>query len=310
MFWGKKKKKRKKKKDEEIDEEELTFEKESVYIEQVRRDKVKKTKDGKQKKAKAPKKVEYFYELTGYPFSVMSEIERDQLLNDFQSFISIVGEGTLLVRVEDESYQIFNETIPVTSKRFFLKTPKPDLHLFGARRLDQDPFQNRPRVVKNLYREVQLKDGRFARVLVAYRYPSVLAEGFLYATFGVADEVAFIWETVPMNKALEIIDKAEGQEGAARERQQNGEGVPCSPRTESKSCGWSGPRELPPDVRRLRKHQRGVEREIFFADRPAQDVRHRGSSSTVFPERPLQPLDECRGGLRFAGEEVFRHEIV
>jgi|Deesub1362B_J571_1020462.scaffolds.fasta_scaffold00101_77 hypothetical protein len=206
MFWRRNKKKRKEKEEIGEDEEELTLEKESVYIEQVRRDKV--SNDGKQKKAKVPKKVEYFYEFTGYPFSVMSEIERDQLLNDFQSFISIVGEGTLLVRIEDESYQIFNETIPVTSKRFFLKTPKPDLHLFGARRLDYNPLQNRPRVVRNLYREVQLKDGRFARVLVAYRYPSVLAEGFLYATFGVADEVAFIWETVPMSKALEIIDKA------------------------------------------------------------------------------------------------------
>ncbi|WP_202320427.1 VirB4 family type IV secretion system protein [Archaeoglobus neptunius] len=203
-------KKKKKKLEKEESEETEVSEEERVYIERPDTQKIRED-IGKSKgraKKKSRKKREYYYELDGYPFSVMNEIERDQLLSDFQGFLSIVGEGTLLVTVRDEVYRLFDETISVTSKRIFLKTPKQDLTMFGARKLDRDPFEERPRVVKNYPFEVQLSDGSFARTFVAYRFPALLAEGFLYSIFGIADDVALVWYTVPMSKALEIIDRA------------------------------------------------------------------------------------------------------
>jgi len=212
MFgFGKKKKKKKKPKEEE-EEETIEAGEERVYIErpdtQKLKEEIKKDKGKKKAKVRISKKKEYYYELEGYPFSVMNEIERDQLLSDFQGFLSIVGEGTLLVSVKDENYQMFNEVIPVTSKRIFLRTPKHDLTMFGARKLDYNPFEDRPRAVKNCPLEVQLDNEMFARTLVAYRFPALLAEGFLYSIFGIADDIALVWNTVPMGKALEIIDRA------------------------------------------------------------------------------------------------------
>jgi len=212
MFgFGKKKKKKKKPKEEE-EEETIEAGEERVYIErpdtQKLKEEIKKDKGKKKAKVRISKKKQYYYELERHPFSVINEIERDQLLSDFQGFLSIVGEGTLLVSVKDENYQMFNEVIPVTSKRIFLRTPKHDLTMFGARKLDYNPFEDRPRAVKNCPLEVQLDNEMFARTLVAYRFPALLAEGFLYSIFGIADDIALVWNTVPMGKALEIIDRA------------------------------------------------------------------------------------------------------
>jgi hypothetical protein len=205
FFKKKSRNKRKKEEDEEEKVEETTFVESAspIDISEISKEKKKK----KEKKKERKRKQEFWYELDGYPYTVQNFIERDQILRDFQALFSTNSSGLLLITIKPGRYRVFDYDLDIIEKRFYLRTPKQDFSLFNAKKIDS-PLNTRKRVVKNYFNRIVFEDGSLARVLVAYRYPQLIPEGFLYSVYGVASEIAIFWETLPMNKAIDIVDRA------------------------------------------------------------------------------------------------------
>lgn len=158
------------------------------------------------------KKSETWYYLEGVPFS--REDTRDRYLTDFQGIVSSTEEGTLYARFGVEKIHYQNQIYTAQRQEFFIRTSLPP-QSFSAVPVES-PLTMREKVVENRMRYVKLSDGSLARVFVAYRYPLVLPEGFLYSTFHLLSELAITWKKIQAQKALSLIESAMTRKSSGR----------------------------------------------------------------------------------------------
>jgi len=150
-----------------------------------------------------------WFKLEGTSFTILSDVERDFVLKEWESLISAVKSGVVLARRRVEEFSYGNHDFLVGFTDFYLGVSnhlRTSVPYFGATEVEPPP---RPSVrglagVRTLY----LSDGSYARVLIAYRYPSTLPESFLYSLFGDAWEIALIFKSLPKPRALSLVESA------------------------------------------------------------------------------------------------------
>jgi hypothetical protein len=131
-----------------------------------------------------------WYQLSGAPFLILSDADRDLLLRDFASLLATVKHGVLLVRRRLDKFVYRDYAFDVTYYDFYLGAKgSREVFFFNAKRVDHI---DRPRVKGSVgVKTLALEGGSFARVLHAYSYPESLPEAFLYSLFTLVDEIAF-----------------------------------------------------------------------------------------------------------------------
>lgn len=158
-----------------------------------------------------------WFRLEGVSFTILSGVERDSVIREWEALLSSSREGVVLARRRSEAYTYKGYSFPVSYVDFYLGVrsrgeggPPP---YFSATKAEAPP---RPRVrrLANPY-TLELEGGSFARVLVAHRYPSMLPEGFLYSVFPLVAEVALVFRRVPRSKALSLVESARRRKALA-----------------------------------------------------------------------------------------------
>lgn len=150
-----------------------------------------------------------WFKLEGVSFTILSDFERDSVLKEWEALISSVKSGVVLARRRVEKFRYANHDFLVGFTDFYLgllNSSKTSVPYFRATEVKPP---SRPGVrglagIKTLY----LVDGSYARVLVAYRYPSALPESFLYSLFSEVWEVALVFKSVAKPRALGLVESA------------------------------------------------------------------------------------------------------
>lgn len=150
-----------------------------------------------------------WFKLEGVSFTILSDIERDSVLKEWEALVSSVKSGVILARRRVEKFRYGKHDFIVDYTDFYLglsDSLKTSIPYFRSVEVGPPP---RPEVaglagVKTLC----LSDGSYARVLIAYRYPSTLPESFLYTLFSDVWEVALIFRSVSRPKALSLVESA------------------------------------------------------------------------------------------------------
>ena len=146
---------------------------------------------------------ERWFELQGVSF--LREEERDDVLSSFQALLSSADSGVLYVRCEEVMAEFAGQVFRTPDVRFFLKCSSHP-SFFSPKPCD-NPLKSRARVLSEYPKHV-VTEGGFARTCIAYRFPSILPEGFLYSVFGLADEVCLKWYRVPPPKLISMAESA------------------------------------------------------------------------------------------------------
>jgi len=128
------------------------------------------------------------------------------VLRDFTGLLASAKRGVLLARREEYDYAYSTYSFRVTDTLFYLKTPTSVQIVHFNPKLEEP---KRPRV-KRLINPVTLllDDDSYARVLVAYKFPASLPEGFLYTLFTEVSEVALVFKEVERARAIGMIETA------------------------------------------------------------------------------------------------------
>jgi type IV secretion system protein VirB4 len=150
-----------------------------------------------------------WFRLEGVSFAILSDVERDHVLKEWEALISAVKSGVILARRRVEGFSYGSHDFLVGFTDFYLGVgdrSRTSVPYFSA--VEVEPPQ-RPGVrglagVRTLY----LCDGSYARVLIAYRYPSALPESFLYSLFGDVWEIALVFKSLPRPRALSLVESA------------------------------------------------------------------------------------------------------
>jgi hypothetical protein len=111
----------------------------------------------------------------------------------------------LPARREEYDYAYFTYSFRVTDTLFYLKAPA-SVQVAHFNPKPEEP--KRPRVKGLVNPTTLLEDGSYARVLVAYKFPTSLPEGFLYTLFTEVSEVALVFREVERSRALGMIETA------------------------------------------------------------------------------------------------------
>ena len=147
-----------------------------------------------------------WFKLEGVSFTILPFEDRDSILRDYAGLLSSVKRGVLLARRVDYEYNYAGYSFSVKDTAFYLKAPAgSQVVYFNARR--EEPARLRVRRLANPA-TLQLEDNSYARVLVAYKFPASLPEGFLYTLFTEVSEVALIFREVERARALSMIETA------------------------------------------------------------------------------------------------------
>ncbi|MEM2004466.1 MAG: DUF87 domain-containing protein [Zestosphaera sp.] len=154
-------------------------------------------------KAKAPVR---WFKLEGSSFTISSAEDRDLLLNDFTSLVASTKSGVLLMRRERQRFTYYGYEADVIMVDFYLRTTAESVPYFNAKPVDAVPRPNVSRLVDPY--TLLLDSNMYARVLVAYRFPSRLPEGFLYSLFNDVGEIVLIYRVVGRSKALSTVERA------------------------------------------------------------------------------------------------------
>jgi type IV secretion system protein VirB4 len=159
-----------------------------------------------------------WYQLSGAPFLILSDADRDLLLRDFTALLNTVKQGVLLARRRLDKFVYRNYAFDVTYYDFYLGAKKVvEVPFFSARStsLDRSGVKGSAGV-----KTLVLEGGSFARVLHAYSYPESLPEAFLYSLFPLADEIALIFRSVPKHVAIRMVEGARKRKASAEEVEQ------------------------------------------------------------------------------------------
>ncbi|MEM1679429.1 MAG: DUF87 domain-containing protein [Ignisphaera sp.] len=144
--------------------------------------------------------------LEGVSFTILSNEDRDTILNDFVGLIASVKKGILLMRREQTRFSYHGYETDVNMIDFYIGADVETIPYFNAKPVDTVP---RPRTSKlvNPY-TLLLSNSLYARILVAYRFPTYLPECFLYSVFDSVSEIALIFRTIERNKAIPMVERA------------------------------------------------------------------------------------------------------
>ncbi|MEM1842236.1 MAG: DUF87 domain-containing protein [Ignisphaera sp.] len=144
--------------------------------------------------------------LEGVSFTILSNDDRDTVLNDFVALIASVKKGILLMRREQTRFSYHGYETDVNMIDFYIGADVETIPYFNSKPIDTVP---RPKISKlvNPY-TLLLSNNLYARVLVAYRFPAYLPEGFLYSVFDSVSEIALIFRTIERNKAISMVERA------------------------------------------------------------------------------------------------------
>ncbi len=147
-----------------------------------------------------------WYEILGESFA--AENEREDKLQRFQAMLSS-GSGIIYARNSEMIVEFDGETFNTEDTRYF-----STLGNYFDSIPSKNPLDSRPKVLEKRPRYLRTEDG-FAKVFVAYRFPSFLPEGFLYSVFGLAKEVCLKWRLLDSGrfaaKAEQIIARKFGK---------------------------------------------------------------------------------------------------
>jgi len=164
-------------------------------------------------------KKQVWYQLSGAPFTILSDADRDLLLRDFIALLTSVKEGVIIARRRLDRFVYRNYAFDVTYYDFYLYTKKRvDVPFFGAKAVES-PARPKAKGFAGV-KTLALEDGRYARVLHVYSYPEALPEAFLYTLFPLVDEVALIFRNVPKHVALRMVEGARKRKAGQEEMEQ------------------------------------------------------------------------------------------
>lgn len=144
--------------------------------------------------------------LEGVSFTILPFEDRDSVLRDYAGLLASVKRGVLLARRVEYEYKYSDYSFSVTDTAFYLKAPAGS-HVVYFNPRPEEP--SRPRV-KRLVNPatLELEDGSYARVLVAYGFLASLPEGLLYTLYTEVSEAALIFKEVDKVKAVRMIETA------------------------------------------------------------------------------------------------------
>ena len=125
-----------------------------------------------------------WYEILGESFA--AEYEREEKLQRFQAMLSS-GSGIIYARNSEMIVEFNGEMFSTNDTRYF-----STLGTYFESIPSENPLDSRPEVLERRPGYLRTEEG-LAKVFVAYRFPSVLPEGFLYSVFGLAKEVCLKW---------------------------------------------------------------------------------------------------------------------
>ena len=147
-----------------------------------------------------------WFKLEGVSFTILPFEDRDSVLRDFTALLSTVKRGVLLARRVGYEYRYSDYSFSVSDTEFYLKAPAGTQVVYFSPRPGEP---SRPRA-KRLANPVtlELEDGYYARVLVAYGYPSGLPEGFLYTLYTEVSETALVFREVDKARAVRMVEMA------------------------------------------------------------------------------------------------------
>jgi hypothetical protein len=174
----------------------------------------------KERVAKPRARQQYvWHQLSGAPFLILSDADRDLLLRDFASLLATVKHGVLLVRKRLDKFMYRDYAFDVTYYDFYLGAKgSKEVFFFNAKRVEHI---DRPRVKGSAgVKTLALEGGSFARVLHAYSYPESLPEAFLYSLFPLVDEIALIFRSVPRHTAIRMVEGARKRKAPSEEIEQ------------------------------------------------------------------------------------------
>jgi len=154
-----------------------------------------------------PKRVAWSWlRLKGVSFTILPFEDRDSVLREYAGLLSSVKRGVLLARRVDYEYKYSDYSFSVSDTAFYLKAPAGSQVVYFNPRPEEP---SRPRV-KRLVNPatLELEDGSYARVLVAYGFPAGLPEGILYTLYTEVSEAALVFKEVDKVKAVRMVETA------------------------------------------------------------------------------------------------------
>jgi hypothetical protein len=162
-----------------------------------------------------------WFQLGGSPFAVLSPDERDQILSEFSSLLSLVPRGAIIARSSVSVESFSGISLEVRRRIFILRAEglRGDLGLFNAREIGEGDVEAlRPRAIAEKPDHVVLEDGSLARVLMVYELPPEIPEALPSASLDIADEFIFLWDVIPRHRAIGIVQRARARKAGAAAR--------------------------------------------------------------------------------------------
>jgi len=159
-----------------------------------------------EKRGSARREAWIWLRLDGVSFTILPFEDRDSVLRDYAGLLSSVKRGVLLARRVEYEYRYLDYSFSVADTAFYLKAPAgSQVVYFNAR--PEEPVRLR---VKRLVNPatLELEDGSYARVLVAYGFPAGLPEGLLYTLYTEVSEAALVFREVDKVKAVRMVETA------------------------------------------------------------------------------------------------------
>lgn len=145
-----------------------------------------------------------WWRLKGVSFFTLSDGERDAVLSEWASLLSVIGSGVVLSRRLREEYRYRDYVFDASRYEYYALAPF-NLDLSGFNAVRAEPLRPRVAGLKGAS-TMMLDDGRLARIYVVYKYPLSLPEGFTYALLTACDEVALVFKRVSRSRALSMAD--------------------------------------------------------------------------------------------------------
>jgi type IV secretion system protein VirB4 len=159
-----------------------------------------------EKRGRTKREAWTWLRLDGVSFTILPFEERDSVLRDYAGLLSSVKRGALLARRIEYEYKYSDYSFSVSDTAFYLKAPAGSQVVYFNPRPEEP---SRPRV-KRLVNPatLELEDGSYARVLVAYGFPAGLPEGLLYTLYTEVSEAALVFREVDKVKAVRMVETA------------------------------------------------------------------------------------------------------
>jgi hypothetical protein len=154
-----------------------------------------------------------WYTLQGTPFEILDRQERERYKSVFSSIFTFFSHGVLVAAPEYLKIEANRETIQVLKNRFFLGVESEEarqqpvdvaIPLFNPRPIHTSPKNP---VVSEKPDYVVLQNGWLGQAAVLYRYPASIVAGFPIEYYHLVDQAVLVWESIPMEKSVNIIDR-------------------------------------------------------------------------------------------------------